>query len=664
MCYKKSKTDHDYVMEYLQRHGYGKVAKKLQKVTNCRRPGKHEDPDQDETIWVYDYLVKNGYRKVANKLAYLIEELAKGTRKRKMLGCENPDKKVFKNFEQETNRRQTGKHTDPNQHPTIWVYDYLVKNGYRKVANKFAHVILDSSEKDSTEKVTKATRKRKLSGCGKTELKVSKTDPDNIAFTLVSDYLNKHDYQAFAQELQNEVRYCSKLHLQGLDLPTLLKLSKSTLTKVPEKQNVSSEASEKRKLSESQSKPTKKPEKQTVSSKSDKRKLCESQTKTKVFKLSNPDQLDDLNQKVTINDLFVDKLDDLKTLPQDSEIPKTVKFILDSNIKVRKSMRDTVHISDFNRESILRRFPYIRTEKLSSVKYGDTTEESLILKQWDDLVAKVPIYVPKKFLIQIKETILSWCQLLLGAYLSLDLTENHRSAIQIFRAFTFLKGRKGTYTPEEDELILALDLKNGQNMEWQNLAMEFGRTRQSLSTRLHYLKHVKGKSALGCRFTLEEDRKILEYINERFDLSSPESLKSVKRIELKNLTNVMQRSHAMIYDRWIRRLMPIVLTYLYGAPEIQWKEEFLKYVVEQKVMSLAAMNWTDVLQKWPFQNKHSLTKSLDDASWRFSKDKKGPLYQQVSAYLAHPVKKPTSKSLQDQRREIRNIFDEIRFGKQ
>ena len=114
MCYKKSKTDHDYVMEYLHRHGYGKVAKKLQKVTNCRRPGKHKDPDQDETIWVYDYLVKNGYRKVANKLAYLIEELAKGTRKRKMLGCEKPDKKVFKNFEQETNRRQTGKHTDPN----------------------------------------------------------------------------------------------------------------------------------------------------------------------------------------------------------------------------------------------------------------------------------------------------------------------------------------------------------------------------------------------------------------------------------------------------------------------------------------------------------------------------------------------------------------------
>ena len=327
-------------------------------------------------------------------------------------------------------------------------------------------------------------------------------------------------------------------------------------------------------------------------------------------------------------------------------------------------MRNTLHISDFYKEKIQRLFPYIRTEKLSTLKYGDTSEESLILKQWDDLVEKVPIHVPERFLVQIKETTLTWCRLLLGTYLGQNLTENHRCANQVFRAFAHLKGRKGTYTPEEDELILALDSKNGSTVEWKNLASELGRMRKSLSTRLHYLKNIKGKSAFNTRFKLEEDRKIMEYVNERFDLSSPESLKSVKRIDLKDLTHVLQRSHQMIFDRWIRRLMPILLTYLYGAPEIQWKDDFLKYVVEQKVMNLAAMNWTDVLQKWPFQNKHSLTKSLDDASWRFSKDKKGPLYQQVSAYLSHPVKKPTSKSLQDQRREIRSIFDEIRFGKQ
>ena len=160
------------------------------------------------------------------------------------------------------------------------------------------------------------------------------------------------------------------------------------------------------------------------------------------------------------------------------------------------------------------------------------------------------------------------------------------------------------------------------------------------------------------------DEKILEYVNERFDISSPESLKSIKRSDLSGLTKVLQRGQMALNQRWHMILLPTMLSYLYGVSEIQWRQEFLKYVVEQKVMNLAAMNWTDVLQKWTFQNKHSLTKSLDDASWRFSKDKKGPLYQQVSAYLAHPVKKPTSKSLQDQRREIRNIFDEIRFGKQ
>ena len=122
----------------------------------------------------------------------------------------------------------------------------------------------------------------------------------------------------------------------------------------------------------------------------------------------------------------------------------------------------------------------------------------------------------------------------------------------------------------------------------------------------------------------------------------------------------------MIYDRWIRRLMPIVLTYLYGAPEIQWKEEFLKYVVEQKVMNLASMDWTSVLQKWPYQNKWNFTQVLNIASRNYrKKDTLGlPLYQQISAYLSHPVKKPTHNSLKERKRAILKSFDEIRFGKQ
>ena len=85
---------------------------------------------------------------------------------------------------------------------TLWVYDYLVENGYQNVAEEFAHVIIKKLRKGSKPKVS--------------------ADPDQIAFTLVIDYLIKHDYQVVAKELQNEVKY-EKVDLLGLDLQTILK---------------------------------------------------------------------------------------------------------------------------------------------------------------------------------------------------------------------------------------------------------------------------------------------------------------------------------------------------------------------------------------------------------------------------------------------------------
>ena len=113
-------------------------------------------------------------------------------------------------------------------------------------------------------------------------------------------------------------------------------------------------------------------------------------------------------------------------------------------------------------------------------------------------------------------------------------------------------------------------------------------------------------------------------------------------------------------------MLPSILSYLYGVPEIQWKEEFRKYVVEQKVMSLASMDWTDVLQKWPYQNRFNLTKVLDVALTYCKNHMTSncPLYQQVSTYLSRPIKKASATWVEDRRRDIRKIFDEIRFGKQ
>ena len=640
MSFENSKKRiQNFVMKYFDRHGYL----------------KNKDPDQVASILVYDYLVQNGYKDVAQNLAKeILDRPDKDfSRKRKLSECES-DESVEK----------VSKLTDPDRIAFTLVIDYLNKIGYQVFAQeletevKYSKLDLQGLDLQTVLKSQKS--------------KSDRCDPENISINLVIDYFNKHGYQGLAQELQNEVNF-SRIDLQGLDLSTVIKtvtkvpriicdktstkMSKSRLSQVPETQMMSS----KRKMSKSKVIQVPEEQQPMSSNASRKRKLdnCD-KTGTKVLKLSDPDQLDDLNQRVTITDLFIDKLDDLKSLPQDSEIPKVVKFILDSNIKVRRSMRNTMHLASMTKFSeISKLFPYIYSSNLSSLRYGETSEESLILKQWDNLLEKVPVYVPQRLLKHIEETALYWIRMLLGAYLSQDLTEVHRSAAQLTRALFSLKKRKGAFTPEEDELVLALDAENASNEEFKRLAMELGRTAAILKGRLNYLQNDKGKTARYLRFTLEEDRKILEYINERFDISSTESIKSIKRTDLHDITQIIARGRKIIISRWDLTLMPTILSYLYGVPEIQWKEGFLKYVVEQKVMNLTSMNWTDVLQKWPYQTKFSLTKLLDTAS-QYSKEKR-PLYQQVSAYLSHPIK-PVPQNLIDQKRAILKMFDEIRSG--
>ena len=83
---------------------------------------------------------------------------------------------------------------------TVFVYDYLMHNGYKNVAEELAHAILKNLKKE-----------RKVS-----EIK----DPDSIAFSLVCDYLNNNGYRSVSEALQNEVK-CPKIDLQDSDFPDL-----------------------------------------------------------------------------------------------------------------------------------------------------------------------------------------------------------------------------------------------------------------------------------------------------------------------------------------------------------------------------------------------------------------------------------------------------------
>merc|ERR1712141_826249 len=102
-------------------------------------------------------------------------------------------------------------------------------------------------------------------------------------------------------------------------------------------------------------------------------------------------------------------------------------------------------------KSVLARFPFLKTSKLSGKSYGESSEESLLVKNWDQLVSKVPIFIPEKFVIDIQKiakTSYTWIQKLLGAFLSQGFV-HHRVANQFYTTLIGLKSRNGSFDEEE-----------------------------------------------------------------------------------------------------------------------------------------------------------------------------------------------------------------------
>ena len=548
------------------------------------------------------------------------------------------------------NEHEYMKDKDPGRVTSILVFDYLMQNGYEDVAQKLALDILKSQELSECE-----------SESDESDEEVSKlTDPDRVAFTLVSDYLNKFGYQSIAQELQKEVKY-SKLDLQGLDLQTISKrqISKSD-SKLDPKQKVS------------KSKIVQVPEDQQPTRK---RKLdnCD-KTETKVEhrpKKPKPDeeprQFEDLNRLVPIRNVFPDKVAMLEEVGKEfpeTELVKVAKFILNDKVNVKKSIALTISAST-NSISIKQKFPYLKKTKFSGKSYGEKSEESLLMKNWEKLVAKVPIFIPEKFVKDIQNTSNNshlWIQKLLGAYLSQGFV-HHRKAYQFYTTLIGLRMRKGSFGEEENEKLLEFDKQhNGKptTNDWKALAFEMERQSNHLQSQLKVLKESKdvSKTLKNTRYTLEDEKKILTYLNEHFDIGKAETLKSLASKDFQPLVKELHRGERQLSNHFHGTLLPILLGNIYGSLNMQWEDDFFKYIIDQKVACISDVNWNHLLKEKPFLTKKRITLALKDAG-RLSKIK-GPLYEQIAAFRNRiPTGRSAPEMVDDRKRKINQIYDNI-----
>ena len=159
------------------------------------------------------------------------------------------------------------------------------------------------------------------------------------------------------------------------------------------------------------------------------------------------------------------------------------------------------------------------------------------------------------------------------------------------------------------------------------------------------------------RYTLEDDKKILTYLNEHFDIGNAEKLRSLSMKDLQPLVKVLQRGELAIYHHFHGNLLPILLGNLYGTLNMKWEDEVFKYIIEQKIDSISDVNWDLVLKEKPFLTRKKITYVLGHAR---SQVKEGPLYEQIAAFRSRiPSGRSSPKWIEERKREINQIFDDM-----
>ena len=160
---------------------------------------------------------------------------------------------------------------------------------------------------------------------------------------------------------------------------------------------------------------------------------------------------------------------------------------------------------------------------------------------------------------------------------------------------------------------------------------------------------------------LDNDQKILSYLNEHFDIGDAEKLKSVSHKDFISLVKVLQRGEHAIYNHYHGTLLPILLGNIYGTFNMHWEGNFFQYIIDQRVESMSDLNWDLILKEKPFLTRQQISKALDHAR---TKEVKGPLYEQIAAFRSRiPTGRSSPKWIEERKREINQIYDDMRKAK-
>ena len=136
--------------------------------------------------------------------------------------------------------------------------------------------------------------------------------------------------------------------------------------------------------------------------------------------------------------------------------------------------------------------------------------------------------------------------------------------------------------------------------------------KQFLILKLEAVKNLKmdfeaekdvNQALKNTEYNLEDEEKILRHVNEHFG-QNPKTLEKLSWKDFVPLVKVLKRSSKAIASHFQTFLLPIMLASIYDSKDFnsnpEWKDEFFKYIIEEKVESISDIDWDHVLKEKPF----------------------------------------------------------------
>jgi hypothetical protein len=356
---------------------------------------------------------------------------------------------------------------------------------------------------------------------------------------------------------------------------------------------------------------------------------------------------------------YGDLLDSLNPDDPKSEVDKVVKFILDKNILVRHVNVLLSKISKSESQSFYSKIQGMGNLKVGRYTPGEFGDDACLRKRWDELVENVPIrdkdqcfqdFSNLKLMLRKRNV--------LGCFLGQDLP-HVRHAADIFHhaCKLFKQVTIGRFSKEEDAIILKEVKQSGACFStWKRLANQFSRIRhKSIERRYNLL--INGQKFTHGSWTLDEDEILIETLFEGKKETGVDEIKAIYDTGLVPCAEKINRPLQNVTQRWTRILQPILVSYHYGTLLRPWRKEFLKYVVEKKIVGSQEVSYSDIFTKFPEQSVDTINHILSCFKTR---ETHKPLYKSIEEHLPTYKDSLETDRVQRHREEIVRIYDEVK----